>query len=98
LLNGPSVNAGAKGFATSAGQQPSSMDFLDFDIKNPKDLSSISLKDIKKKAMGKVEKEIIAYVLEKTGWNRSRANKILGISYKTLLLKIQEFELTPPSL
>ena len=98
LLNGPSVNAGAKGFATSAGQQPSSMDFLDFDINNPKDLSSISLKDIKKKAMGKVEKEIIAYVLEKTGWNRSRANKILGISYKTLLLKIQEFELTPPSL
>jgi len=35
-------------------------------------------------------------VLEKTGWNRSKANKILGISYKTLLYKIQEFDLNPP--
>ena len=73
------------------------MDFLNFDINNPKDLSSLSLKDIKKKAMGKVEKEVIAYVLGKTGWNRSNATKILNISYKTLLTKIKEFELTPPS-
>jgi two-component system response regulator AtoC len=98
FLTAQSVSLPAKGFAVSTGQQSSSIDFLDFDIKNPKDLSSLSLKDIKKKAMGKVEKGIISYVLEKTGWNRSRANKILGISYKTLLLKIQEFELAPPSL
>ena len=61
-------------------------------------LKSISLKKIRKKAADAIEKQAICYVLEKTGWNRSKANKILGISYKTLLLKIQEFELTPPSL
>jgi two-component system response regulator AtoC len=48
-------------------------------------LESFSLKEIKKKALDKVEKEAISYVLEKTGWNRSRASKILKISYKTLL-------------
>jgi two-component system response regulator AtoC len=97
MLKPPSANKSVKGISASAGQQPSSMDFLEFNINHAKDLSSLSLKDIKKKAMEKVEKEVIAYVLEKTHWNRSKANKILGISYKTLLLKIQEFELTPPS-
>ena len=41
----------------------------------------------KEKAMRKMEKRVISYVLTKTGWNRSRANKILRISYKSLLLK-----------
>jgi transcriptional regulator with PAS, ATPase and Fis domain len=58
-------------------------------------LSSLSLKKIQKKASEMVENEIITYVLEKTGWNRSKASKILNISYKTLLTKIQELEITP---
>jgi DNA-binding NtrC family response regulator len=53
------------------------------------------LKAIGKRTSDFVEKQVISYVLEKTGWNRSRANKILGISYKTLLAKIQTLELTP---
>lgn len=60
------------------------------------DLKSLSLKKIRKKVSDSVERQAISYVLEKTGWNRSRANKILGISYKTLLDKIREFNLTPP--
>jgi len=59
------------------------------------DLYSLSLKEIQKKASERVENEIISYVLEKTGWNRTRASKILDISYKTLLTKIQELEITP---
>ncbi len=53
-------------------------------------LEDISLKDIKKHALARVEKEVIIYVLGKTGWNRTRAAKILKISYKTLLNKIKE--------
>jgi DNA-binding NtrC family response regulator len=60
------------------------------------DLKSLSLKKIRKKVSDSVERQAISYVLEKTGWNRSRANKILKISYKTLLDKIKEFELTQP--
>ncbi len=58
-------------------------------------LKSLSLKEIGKRTSDFVEKQVISYVLDRTGWNRSRANKILGISYKTLLAKIQELELTP---
>ena len=58
-------------------------------------LKSLSLKEIGKKTSDFVEKQVISYVLDRTGWNRSRANKILGISYKTLLAKIQDLELKP---
>jgi len=61
------------------------------------DLASFSLKSIKKKAVNQIEKEIISYILDKTNWNRSKASKILKISYKTLLYKISDLEITPPS-
>ncbi len=61
------------------------------------DLDSFSLKKIKKKALDKIEKEAIAYVLDKTGWNRSKASKILKISYKTLLYKISDLDISPPN-
>jgi len=80
----------------SAGQPATPMDILGFDSSAPPDLSSLSLKTIKKKAMDRVEKEVIAYVLEKTGWNRSKATKILKISYKTLLYKIKDLGIEPP--
>lgn len=80
----------------SAGQPATPMDILGFDSSAPPDLSTLSLKKIKKKAMDRVEKEVIAYVLEKTGWNRSKATKILKISYKTLLYKIKDLGIEPP--
>jgi two-component system response regulator AtoC len=83
-------------FPASAGQFIGSADLLAFDANDPPDLSSLSLKKIKKKAIVRVEKEIISYVLEKTGWNRSKATKILNISYKTLLYKIKNLEIEPP--
>jgi len=55
-----------------------------------------SLHAIQKKASDMFEKQVISHVLAKTGWNRSKATKILGISYKSLLSKIRELELQPP--
>ena len=57
----------------------------------------ISLKQIKKEVHNKVEREVIAYVLNQTGWNRSKAAKILKVSYKTLLYKLKELEIMPNS-
>lgn len=57
------------------------------------DFSSLSLKEIKKKATDQAEKGAISYVLGKTNWNRSKAAKILKISYKTLLVKISELDI-----
>ena len=67
-----------------------------FDIQELSDLSTLSLKKMRKKAMDQVEKEVISYVLEKTAWNRSKATKLLKISYKTLLYKIKDLGIQPP--
>jgi len=96
MLIGPPARAHTPGLPAAAEQPPAPMDFLGFDINKPPDLSSLSLKKIKKKAMDHVEKEVIAYVLDKTGWNRSKATKVLNISYKTLLYKIRDLGIEPP--
>jgi len=70
-------------------------EFVDLSTSSDKLFEDISLKKIKKMAADKVEKEVISFVLEKVGWNRSRAAKILKISYKTLLYKISEFKVHP---
>ncbi|MBW1645278.1 MAG: sigma-54-dependent Fis family transcriptional regulator [Deltaproteobacteria bacterium] len=59
------------------------------------DLSLPVLKVFEKEATRRAEKIVIAKVLEKTGWNRTRAAEYLQISYKTLLTKIRECGLHP---
>jgi transcriptional regulator with PAS, ATPase and Fis domain len=44
-----------------------------------------------------VKKEAIVHLLEKTDWNRSKAAEILKISYKSLLARIKDLNLLPPS-
>ena len=96
MLIGNDTRSRAPNLPASAGQLLNSADLLEFDTNDLADLSSLSLKKIKKKAIVRVEKEVISYVLEKTGWNRSKATKILNISYKTLLYKIKNLEIEPP--
>ncbi|PIE63341.1 MAG: sigma-54-dependent Fis family transcriptional regulator [Desulfobacter postgatei] len=71
-------------------------EFVDLSTSSEKLFEDISLKKIKKLASDKVEKEVIIFVLEKVGWNRSKAAKILKVSYKTLLYKMNEFNVNPP--
>ena len=71
-------------------------ELLDLESKDLDDVTAFSLKIIKKKALESVEKEVISHVLEKTRWNRTKAAKILKISYKTLLYKISDLEIKIP--
>ena len=71
-------------------------DLLDLGGKASLDNETFSLKQIRKVAIDRVEREIIAHVLKKTDWNRSKATKILKISYKTLLYKISDLGIAPP--
>jgi two-component system response regulator AtoC len=88
-------NGDHNGHTAARGEpQPHWINFLGLNGDEPR-LNSLSLKEIGKKTSDFVEKQVISYVLDRTGWNRSRANKILGISYKTLLAKIQDLELKP---
>jgi transcriptional regulator with PAS, ATPase and Fis domain len=61
----------------------------------PLDVDNINLKNMARKAKDREEKRIISYVLNKTEWNKSTAAKILKISYKTLLYKIDDFKIHP---
>jgi DNA-binding NtrC family response regulator len=79
--------------SVSGGAGLNSIIGFDQDILND---DSFSLKSVKKKATDRVEKEIITHVLKKTDWNRSKASRILKVSYKTLLNKISELNIIPP--
>jgi len=71
--------------------------FLDFKSEYSSGHASFSLKKIKKKALDRIEKEVISFVLDKTGWNRTKASSVLKVSYKTLLYKISDLNIKPPS-
>ncbi|MCL5270114.1 MAG: sigma-54 dependent transcriptional regulator [bacterium] len=52
-----------------------------------------TLKDINDNVMGQIESRAIRLCLEHLGWNRKKAAKALGISYRCLLYKIQQYNL-----
>jgi two-component system response regulator AtoC len=54
-----------------------------------------SLKKITKTYVSEAERQAIVDVLAKTQWNRKKAAEMLGVSYKTLLGRIDEFHLKP---
>ena len=54
---------------------------------------SFNLKEVSKKAAEVAEKEIIQNTLQETHWNRKKAAKLLHVSYKALLYKIQKYRL-----
>ena len=53
-----------------------------------------SLKDVKAKATRYIEKKAIRHALNKTGWNKREAAKMLKISYKALFYKMNDYGLT----
>jgi len=68
---------------------------LNIDPEKPLDQASLPLKKIIKKTRNQIDKEMISYVLEKTYWNRTKAAKILGVSYKMLHHKIAQLSIKP---
>lgn len=60
-------------------------------------LAFASLKDIRKKALMKIEKEIIEQVLKRTNWNKKQAARHLKISYKALLYKVKDMNIKGPA-
>jgi DNA-binding NtrC family response regulator len=56
----------------------------------------VPLKEVGRLAALEAERETIDRVLARTQWNRKKAAELLGVSYKTLLQKIRECELSEP--
>jgi two-component system response regulator AtoC len=57
-----------------------------------------SLKSLVRRLKNETEKNAIAGALEETHWNRKTAARLLRISYRALLYKIQQYHMTPPDL
>jgi two-component system response regulator AtoC len=56
-----------------------------------------SLTQIARRGARDAERQALESVLERVHWNRAEASRILKVSYKTLLNKIAECRLSPPS-
>jgi transcriptional regulator with PAS, ATPase and Fis domain len=56
----------------------------------------ICLKTLRRQHIAEVERAAICKALELTRWNRKKAAELLGVSYKTLLNRIEEFKLGFP--
>jgi len=54
------------------------------------------LKSLLQSVKGEAEKNAIATALEQTRWNRKAAARLLKVSYRTLLYKIQQYHMSPP--
>ncbi len=55
-----------------------------------------SLKEVRKRALAKIEKVVIEEALKRTGGNKKRAASLLKISYKALLYKMRDFGVEMP--
>jgi len=53
-----------------------------------------SLKSMVQNVKFEAERNAIAAALEKTGWNRKAAARLLKVSYRTLLYKIEQYQIT----
>lgn len=53
------------------------------------------LKSLLQSVKGETEKNAIVNALEQTRWNRKAAARLLKVSYRTLLYKIQQYHLSP---
>jgi transcriptional regulator with GAF, ATPase, and Fis domain len=56
---------------------------------------SVDLKEVSRRAALMVERNMIIKTLRKTSWNKWRAAKELRVSYKTLLTKIEQYDIKP---
>ncbi|QNI33475.1 sigma-54-dependent Fis family transcriptional regulator [Alloacidobacterium dinghuense] len=58
--------------------------------------ASDSLKSLVESVKLEAERNAIAAALEKTGWNRKAAARLLKVSYRTLLYKIEHYQMRSP--
>jgi two-component system response regulator AtoC len=57
--------------------------------------ASYGLKSFVENVKGEAEKNAINNALEQTNWNRKAAARLLKVSYRTLLYKIQQYQMNP---
>jgi len=59
--------------------------------------NSRTLRSLVQRVKSDAERNAIAAALQKTGWNRKAAARLLKVSYRTVLYKIVQYRITPSS-
>jgi two-component system response regulator AtoC len=95
LIDTAKVDYKSANVETTKEMMSQSNTFSDYFKLHKSGLTTLPYKKARRKLVDMVEKELISNVLEETGWNRSKASKILDLSYKTLLFKIRELNIQP---
>lgn len=89
-LSGPGTNGSAgKGISLGAAGNGFGKGRGEHDESGGKSLKSL-IRDVKSQA----ERNAIAAALERTGWNRKAAARLLKVSYRTMLYKIEQYRMT----
>lgn len=57
----------------------------------------LSLKEIRRRTAEQVERQLISSTLAKTGGNRAKASRILNVSYRNLLYKLESLNIELPA-
>jgi len=63
---------------------------------SPHESAPPGLKSLLQSVKGETERNAISTALEQTRWNRKAAARLLKVSYRTLLYKIQQYHMSPP--
>ncbi len=90
--DGASANRGGNGPIKTNSASPANASASSLPM--PEEKSSLKL--LVRNAKGEAERGAIAQALQQTQWNRKAAARLLNISYRALLYKIQEYHLAPP--
>ena len=92
-LGGLAEQSGSSG----QGMQGESSEISQAEVETGEDSASPkSLKSMIQSVRWQTERNAIAAALEKTGWNRKAAARLLGVSYRTILYKIEQYEMRAP--
>ena len=92
-LNPQSASVGKGGNGNGNGHAKTSMHASSLHLSEEQS----SLKLLVRNAKGEAERGAIAHALEQTNWNRKAAARLLNVSYRALLYKIQEYHMAPPA-
>ncbi len=91
MLNGASANDAST--TELSGSTSVSASLLDPHAAEAVDVSPRSLKSLIHNIKCETERNAIALALERTGWNRKAAARLLKVSYRTLLYKIDQYHM-----
>lgn len=92
--NGSAAGAGNNGHGSNGGTHNLAAGHPGSVVASSRAIAAKSLKSLIQGIKCETERNAIAAALGKTGWNRKAAARLLGVSYRTMLYKIEQYHMS----